>query len=88
MVSKLESVLQSEQKMVNGQKLRILLMSELELATKVSDPEVLNNVGNLIKNDEKKIDAIIINGGLAFVPWQVSLLPRCHLQSHFRFFSC
>ena len=68
MVSKLESVLQSEQKMVNGQKLRILLMSELELATKVSDPEVLNNVGNLIKNDEKKIDAIIINGGLAYVP--------------------
>ena len=54
--------------------LRLLTMSELELATKVSNPEILNNLGEIIKNYEGKMDGIIINGGLAFIPDKYSRL--------------
>ena len=49
-------------------KLRLYLLSELELGTKLSDPEVLANVGELIKNDTKHIDGVVINGLMAYVP--------------------
>ncbi len=55
-------------------KLKLLVMSELELATKLSDKEVLDNLGSIIKNYNEKIDGIIINGGLAFVPDKYSRL--------------
>lgn len=54
--------------------LRLLVMSELELATKVSNPEILKNVGNVIKDYQDKIDGVIINGGLAFIPDKYSRL--------------
>ncbi len=54
--------------------LRLLVMSELELATKLSDYEVLNNVGNIIKDYSGNIDGIVINGGLAFIPDKYSRL--------------
>ena len=49
-------------------KLRLFLLSELELATKLSDPKVLYNVGETIKKYDGRIDAIVINGGIAQVP--------------------
>ena len=39
-------------------KLRLLVMSELELATKLSSKDVLNNLGQMIKSYEGKIDGI------------------------------
>ncbi len=58
----------------SNSKLKLLVMSELELATKLSDSEVLKNVGEMIKNYDQKIDGIIINGGLAFIPDKYSRL--------------
>ena len=55
-------------------KLRLLVMSELELATKLSNKDVLNNLGQIIKNYEGKIDGIVINGGLAYIPDKYSRL--------------
>jgi hypothetical protein len=55
-------------------KLRLVLLSELELATKLSDPAVLSNVGELIKNYEGRLDGVVINGGLAFIPDKYSRL--------------
>ncbi|MEM0142936.1 MAG: hypothetical protein QXL94_03145, partial [Candidatus Parvarchaeum sp.] len=47
-------------------KLRLLVMSELELATKLSNKDLLDNLGGIIKNYEGNIDGIVINGGLAY----------------------
>jgi hypothetical protein len=58
----------------NKAKLRLVLLSELELATKLSDGEVLSNVGELIRDYEGKIDGIVINGGLAYIPDRYSRL--------------
>ena len=55
-------------------KLRLLTMSELELATKLSDKQVLDNLGQMIKDYEGKIDGIVINGGLAYIPDKYSRL--------------
>ena len=55
-------------------KLRLLVMSELELATKLSSKDVLNNLGQMIKSYEGKIDGIVINGGLAYIPDKYSRL--------------
>ncbi len=58
----------------SNSKLRLLVMSELELATKLSSHEVLNDLGGIIKDYEGKIDGIVINGGLAFIPDKYSRL--------------
>jgi predicted HTH domain antitoxin len=55
-------------------KLRVVIASELELATKLSNKEILNNLGGIIKNYEGKIDGIVINGGLAYIPDKYSRL--------------
>ena len=59
---------------VSDSSLRLLVMSELELATKLSNKDVLNNLGQIIKNYEGKIDGIVINGGLAYIPDKYSRL--------------
>ncbi len=47
--------------------LNLLLLSEMELATKLTDPEVLDNIAILMEKSPK-IDAIIINGAVPYVP--------------------
>lgn len=70
--SSLESILEKpgagQELTDKNTKLRLVLISELELATKLSDPQVLNNVGETIKNYEGRVDALVINGGLPQVP--------------------
>ncbi|MGC8698707.1 MAG: hypothetical protein ACP5RE_00780 [Candidatus Acidifodinimicrobium sp.] len=51
-----------------GVQLRLLLLSDMELGTKLNDPLVDYNIGEIIKNYDKRIDGIIINGGLAYIP--------------------
>ncbi len=53
-------------------KLRLVLMSEPELATNLSDYTALYNVGEIIKKYEGRIDALVLNGGLAQIPNQYS----------------
>ncbi|MEM3190840.1 MAG: hypothetical protein QW292_01845 [Candidatus Parvarchaeota archaeon] len=48
--------------------LRLMLLSDMELGTKLSDPVVTYNIGEIIKDYEKRIDLIIVNGSLAYVP--------------------
>lgn len=55
-------------------KLRLLVMSELELATKLSSQNILDNLGTTIKEYSGRIDGIVINGGLAFIPDKYSRL--------------
>ena len=47
--------------------LNLLILSELELATKLADPLIYNNLSNLIQNYPDKIDAIFIKGGVAYI---------------------
>ena len=63
-----------KQNNTSDSRLRLLVMSELELATKLSNKDVLNNLGQMIKNYEGKIDGILINGGLAYIPDKYSRL--------------
>ncbi len=53
-------------------KLRLVLISEPELATKLSDYPALYNAGEVIKKYDGRIDAIILNGGMAQVPSKYS----------------
>ncbi len=50
------------------EKLGLVLLSELQLATRLSDPQVLYEVGERIKEHPGRIDAVVINGGLGYVP--------------------
>ncbi len=63
MGEKLEKTLETKQP-----RLRFYVMSELELGTKLNDPDIMASIGELIKNDNKRIDGILINGLMAYVP--------------------
>ncbi len=48
--------------------LRLMLLSDMELGTKLNDFLVDYKIGEIIKNYNKRIDEVIINGGLAYIP--------------------
>ena len=70
----LEDIIKTDDNSDSKLRLRSLVISELELSTKLSDKKVLDNLGEMIKDYEGKIDGIIINGGLAFIPDKYSRL--------------
>ena len=72
----LESLLSKKEKasVTDNGKLRLVLMAELELASKLSNQNVLYNVGEVIKKYDKRLDGIVINGGLSQIPNKYSKL--------------
>jgi hypothetical protein len=59
----LNSEISSEYNLDSEPKANVLVLSNIALSTKLSDPDVLYNVGQFIKNSPYKIDAIIMLGG-------------------------
>lgn len=74
--SGLESLLskstKTQKQSKDATKLRLILISEPELATNLSDYKALYNAGEIIKRYDGRIDALILNGGLAQIPNQYS----------------
>ncbi len=73
MVGELEKLLEEKVKTKlpadNGREIKanVIFLSELELATKLADYEVLKNIAKLVRESPYKIDRIVINGGMPYV---------------------
>ena len=59
---------EKQEKREEDVQLRLMLLSDMELGTKLNDFLVDYKIGEIIKNYNKRIDEVIINGGLAYIP--------------------
>lgn len=66
MRSSLDDILTKDEKKDNN-KLNLFIISEAELATKLTDQTVYSNLADLIEKYPEKIDAIMIKGGIAYI---------------------